>query len=93
MLWLQLAIEDRRSVTVIDEARAERVFRERAVQRSRECKDPLKWILCAAPMNFGSRRESLMAKIRNSTNQAEQELQKGANEQIVAEQQGADGPT
>jgi hypothetical protein len=25
--------------------------------------------------------------------QAEQELQKGANEQIVAEQQGADGPT
>ena len=31
MLWLQLAIEDRRSVTVIDEARAERMFTERAV--------------------------------------------------------------
>jgi len=37
------------------------------MSRKLKCRDPLKWISFAALMNFGSKRESLMAEIRNST--------------------------
>src|SRR5258706_2882657 len=33
--------------------------------RNLKCRDPLKWILFAALMNFRSKRESLTAEIRN----------------------------
>src|SRR5712664_2266452 len=33
--------------------------------RNLKCRDPLKWILFAALMNFGSKRQSLTAEIRN----------------------------
>src|SRR5467141_2015831 len=33
--------------------------------RNLKCRDPLKWILFAALMNVGSKRESLTAEIRN----------------------------
>ena len=33
--------------------------------RNLKCRDPLKWILFAALMNFGRKRESLTAEIRN----------------------------
>ena len=36
------------------------------MSRKLKCRDPLKWISFVALMNFGSKRESLMAEIRNS---------------------------
>jgi hypothetical protein len=39
---------------------------KRVLSRKLKCRDPLKWISFAALMNFGSKRESLTAEIRNS---------------------------
>ena len=38
VLWLQLAIEDRRSVTVIDEARAKRMLRNERFMEAENAK-------------------------------------------------------
>ena len=38
VLWLQLAIEDRRSVTIIDEARAKRILRNERFMEAENAK-------------------------------------------------------
>jgi len=38
VLWLQLAIEDRRSVTIIDEARAKRMLRNEGFMEAENAK-------------------------------------------------------
>src|SRR3979411_2077303 len=50
--------------------------------RNLECRDPLKWILFAALMNFGSKRESLTAEIRNSIIRQNRNCKKQTNERF-----------
>src|SRR3979490_2178272 len=47
--------------------------------RNLKCRDPLKWILFAALMNFGSKRESLTAEIRNFTIRQNRHCKKQTN--------------
>src|ERR1700716_755040 len=55
--------------------------RNERFREAEKCKAPPQWILCAAPMNFGSRRESLMAEIRNSTTRLNRNCKKQTNKQ------------
>src|ERR1700730_10539157 len=54
-------------------------WRNEQFREAEKCKAPLQPILCAAPMNFGSRRESLMAEIRNSTTMLNRNCEKQTN--------------
>jgi len=66
VLWLKRAIERHGNRQI----RGERMLPKRVA---------LEWILLAALMNFGSKRQSLTAEIRNFYHQADRNCEKQTN--------------
>ena len=85
MLWLQLAIEDRRSVTVIDEAAPNGCLGNERFREAERMQRPAEIDIVRRAYELWERTGKPDGRDQEFYHQAERELQK-ANEQAVPEQ-------